>query len=65
MRPRLFLTGLCVIGLALPAGADALLEKARKVPKEGICTDSFSRLVRSLLLSVSFNIIKKADKLEA
>ncbi len=35
MRPRLFLTGLCVIGLALPAGADALLEKARKVPKEG------------------------------
>lgn len=35
MRTRLFLTGLCVIGLALPAGADALLEKARKVSKEG------------------------------
>jgi len=35
MRTRLFLTGLCVIPLALPASADALLEKARKVPKEG------------------------------
>ncbi|AXE63252.1 hypothetical protein BBF93_02740 [Hyphomonas sp. CACIAM 19H1] len=35
MRTRLFLTGLCVIPLALPASADALLEKARKVSKEG------------------------------
>lgn len=38
MRTRLFLNGFLLAGglsLALPAGADALLEKARTVPKEG------------------------------
>lgn len=35
MRPRPLLTGLCLMGLALPASADGLLEKARAVSKEG------------------------------
>lgn len=35
MYSRPFLAGLILAGLALPAGADALLEKARKVSKEG------------------------------
>lgn len=35
MRSALFLNTLLLAGLALPAGADALLEKARAVPKEG------------------------------
>ncbi|ABI76914.1 hypothetical protein HNE_0603 [Hyphomonas neptunium ATCC 15444] len=35
MRRRPLLTGLLLMGLALPAGADALLEKARAVSEEG------------------------------
>ena len=35
MRPHFLLTGLCLLGLGLPAGADALLEKAKSATKEG------------------------------
>lgn len=54
---RLFsvLTGLCLLGHALPASADALLEKARAVSKEGpayLFDMAFSDGVQDLTLKV-------------